>query len=322
MATHAERRASLPPTRRRGWRPAQQSEAYLFLLPSFAGFLLFVLIPVLGSLALSLMEWNLLTPPRFVGLNNYVVLLTRDPIFMRAFWNTVAYTLTIVPLQLTLGLTLALALNQRIHGLSIYRLIYFMPLVSSVVAAALVFQWMFNRDFGLISAIFWGIGDLTGLAITPPDWLNSSAWAKPAVVLLTVWKNVGFTMVIYLAALQGVPQDLYEAATVDGAGAGARFRHVTLPLISPTSFFLLVIQMIGAFQLFSEPFVMTRGEGGPAHATKSLVFYIWESGCKYGQMGKASAVAWVLFGFIFICTFVQNRLQRRWVYYEAGDSAP
>ena len=306
------------PKRRRGWHPAQQSEAYLFLLPSFAGFLLFVLIPVFGSLVLSLMEWNLLTPPRFVGLGNYTALFTSDPIFLRALGNTLFYVVTIVPSQLALGLLLALALNQRIHGLSLYRLIYFMPVVSSVVAAALVFQWMFNRDFGIISAVFCALGDWTGLPIAPPDWLNSSAWAKPAVVLLTVWKNVGFTMVIYLAGLQAVPQVLYEAATVDGAGAWARFRHITLPLISPTSFFLLVIQMIGAFQLFSEPYVLTRGQGGPAHATKSLVFYIWESGFRYSQMGKASAVAWVLFAFILVCTLVQNRLQRRWVHYEAG----
>ncbi|HEU4325556.1 MAG TPA: sugar ABC transporter permease [Roseiflexaceae bacterium] len=316
---------SEPPAAARGgaargrWRPNQQSEAYLFLLPSFAGFLLFVVIPVLGSLVLSLTEWNLLTPPRFVGLNNYTALLARDPIFLRALTNTLFYVVTIVPLQLALGLALALALNQRIHGLGFYRLIYFMPVVSSAVAAALIFQWMFNRDFGIVSALFWELGTWTGLPIAPPDWLNSSAWAKPAVVLLVVWKNVGFTMVIYLAGLQAVPQELYEAATVDGAGAWARFRHVTLPLISPTSFFLLVIQMIGAFQLFSEPFVMTRGQGGPAHATKSLVFYIWESGFRYSQMGKASAVAWVLFAIIFVCTLAQNIGQRRWVHYEAEE---
>lgn len=319
MASQTRHTATTRPTAGRlgRWRPSQQSEAYLFLLPSFAGFLLFVAAPVLGSLALSFASWNLLTPPTFVGLRNYVELLTRDPIFTQAFWNTIYYTVTIVPLQLAAGLAVALALNQAIRGVKLYRLIYFMPVVSSVVAAALVFQFMFNRDFGIISAVFWWLGDVTGLPIAPPDWLNSSAWAKPAIVLLTIWKNMGFTMVIYLAALQAVPEDLYEAATVDGAGAWQRFRNVTLPLISPTTFFLLVIQMIGAFQLFSEPFVMTRGQGGPAHATKSLVFYIWESAFKYSQMGKASAIAWVLFAFIFICTLGQNYLQRRWVHYES-----
>lgn len=301
------------------WRPGQQSEAYLFLLPSLLGFALFVLLPMLGSLALSLMDWNLLAPPRFVGLGNYALLFTADPIFAKAAGNTLFYTVTIVPLQLGLGLLLALALNQRIHGLGLYRLVYFMPVVSSVVATALIFQWMFNRDFGIVSALFWELGERTGLPIAPPDWLNSTAWAKPSVVALTVWKNVGFTMVIYLAGLQAVPTTLYEAATVDGAGAWSRFRHITLPLISPTTFFLLVIQMIGAIQLFSEPYVMTGGKGGPAHATKSLVFYIWESGFRYSQMGKASAVAWVLFAAVLLCTLAQNWLQRRWVYYEAGE---
>lgn len=303
----------------RRWRPGQQSEAYLFLLPSLLGFALFVLLPMLGSLALSLMDWNLLAPPRFVGLGNYTLLFTADPIFAKAAGNTLFYTVTIVPLQLGLGLLLALALNQRIHGLGLYRLVYFMPVVSSVVATALIFQWMFNRDFGIVSALFWWLGERTGLPIAPPDWLNSTAWAKPSVVALTVWKNVGFTMVIYLAGLQAVPATLYEAATVDGAGAWSRLRHITLPLISPTTFFLLVIQMIGAIQLFSEPYVMTRGQGGPAHATKSLVFYIWESGFRYSQMGKASAVAWVLFAAVLLCTLAQNWLQRRWVYYEAGE---
>ncbi|KPV49765.1 hypothetical protein SE17_30765, partial [Kouleothrix aurantiaca] len=260
-----------------GWRPGRQNEAYLFLLPSLLGFLLFIVIPVLGSLALSLVRWNLLTPPTFIGLNNYVEIFTRDPLFLQAFGNTLFYAVTIVPLQLLAGLTIALALNQGIRGVKIYRLIYFMPVVSSVVAAALIFQWMFNRDFGVISAIFWWLGDVTGLPIAPPDWLNSSFWAKPAVVLLTVWKNMGFTMVIYLAGLQSVPEELYDAAKVDGASAWQQLRNITLPLVSPTTFFLLIIQMIGAFQLFSEPFVMTRGTGGPAGATTSIVLYIYQA---------------------------------------------
>lgn len=319
-ASIAMRPAALAQTPRRRWRPWQQSEAYLFLLPSFAGFLIFVVGPVLGSLALSFMDWNLLSPPTFVGVNNYVALFTRDPIFIQAFGNTLFYTVTIVPLQLAAGLTVALALNQAIRGVKIYRLIYFMPVVSSTVAAALIFQWMFNRDFGIISALFWELGTLTGLPIAPPDWLNSSFWAKPAVVLLTIWKNMGFTMVIYLAGLQAVPEELYEAARVDGAGPWQRFRNITLPLVSPTTFFLLVVQMIGAFQLFTEPYVMTRGQGGPAHATKTLVFYIYESAFRFGLMGKASAIAWVLFVFIFGCTLAQQYLQRRWVHYEAGES--
>jgi multiple sugar transport system permease protein len=273
---------------------------------------------VVASLGLSFVEWNLLSAPRFVGLDNYAALFTRDPVFGTAFWNTMFYTATIVPLQLAAGLAVALALNQGLRGVKLYRLIYFMPVVSSVVAVSLVFQWMFNRDFGVISAVFWWLGDTTGLPIAPPDWLNSSFWIKPAIAIMTVWKNMGFTMVIYLAGLQAVPEELYDAAKVDGAGAGARFRNITLPLISPTTFFLLIIQMIGAFQLFSEPFVMTRGQGGPANSATSIVMYIYFTAFRFGQgqMGKASAIAWVLFAFIFIATLIQNRLQRRWVHYE------
>jgi multiple sugar transport system permease protein len=301
------------------WRPDRQWEAYLFLLPSFAGFVIFIAGPVLAALALSFVRWNLIGAPAFIGPSNYVELLTRDTIFQKAFWNTIYFTVTIVPLQLALGLALAVALNQGLRGMKLYRVIYFMPVVSSVVAAALVFQWMFNRDFGVVSALIWRLGEWTGLPISPPDWLNSTVWAKPAIVILTVWKNVGFTMVIYLAGLQAVPEELYDAARVDGASAWQRFRRVTLPLISPTTFFLLVIQMIGAFQLFSEPYVMSQGKGGPAQATLTLVFYIYQNAFQYGRMGKAAAIAWVLFAFIFVCTIIQNRLQRRWVHYEAGE---
>ena len=316
MATQAKRQPSFF-SRSARWNPSQQSEAYLFLLPSFLGFLLFVVGPVLASLVLSFMDWNLINPPTFTGINNYTVLLTRDPIFSQVFWNTIYYTITVVPLQLIAGLAVALALNQAIRGVKIYRVIYFMPVVSSVVAAALVFQWMFNRDFGIISVIFWKLADMFGPQFAPPDWLNNPDWAKPTIVALTVWKNMGFTMVIYLAGLQAVPQELYDAAMVDGAGAWQRFRNVTLPLVSPTTFFLLIIQMIGAFQLFSEPYVMTRGQGGPAHSTMSIVFYIYDTAFRFSQMGKASAMAWVLFVFIFAATLAQNYFQRRWVHYEA-----
>lgn len=302
----------------RRYRPDQQWEAYLFLLPSFAGFLIFVAIPVIAALVLSFFHWNLLSPPEFAGLENYTQLLTQDRIFRRVMGNTIYFTVTIVPLQLALGLILAVALNQGIRGVEVYRLIYFMPVVTTIVAAALVFQWFFNRDFGILSAAVWELGTLTGLPIQPPDWLNDPDWAKPAVVILTLWKNTGFTMVIYLAGLQNIPRELYDAAEVDGASPLQRFRYVTLPMVSPTTFFLLVIQMIGAFQLFSEAFVMTRG--GPAQATLTIVYYIYQVAFDLSnRMGKAAAIAWVLFAFIFALTIIQTRLQRRWVHYEAGD---
>lgn len=299
------------------WRPDQQWEAYLFLLPSFAGFLLFVALPVVVSLLLSFMDWNLLNQPTFVGLANYSQMLTRDPVFWKVVRNTVFFIVTIVPLQLAFGLALAVALNQGIRGVLVYRVVYFMPVVTTIVAGAIVFQFLLNRDYGLISNVIWKLAEVTGLPIQPPDFLNSTAWSKPAVVLLTLWKNTGFTMVIYLAALQGVPRELYDAAEVDGANGWQRFRNVTMPLVSPTTFFLLVIQMIGAFQLFTEAYTMTRG--GPARSTLTVVYYIYQNAFEFGRMGKAAAIAWFLFLFIFIFTFIQTRMQRRWVHYEAGS---
>lgn len=297
------------------YRPTQQWEAYLFLLPSFLGFIIFVLIPVIAALGLSFVNWNLLSAPEFSGIANYRQLLVQDDVFQKVFGNTLYFTIAIVPLQLIMGLLLAVALNQGLRGMTAYRVIYFMPVVTNIVAAALVFQWIFNRDFGIISAPLWNLAEATGVpALAPPDWLNDPQWAKPAVVILTLWKNVGFTMVIYLAGLQAIPTHLYEAATVDGASPWQRFRHITVPMVSPTTFFLLIIQMIGAFQLFSEAFVMTRG--GPAQATLTIAYYIYQNAFEFGRMGKASAIAWVLFLVIFLFTFLQNRLQRRWVHYE------
>ena len=311
---YSVRSQASPRRRRLRWRPDQQWEAYLLLLPSLAGFLVFVILPVAGSFGLSFVKWNLLRPPEFVGISNYVQLLTRDPIFWKVVRNTVFFMVTIVPLQLALGLAAAVALNRAIRGLMVYRVIYFMPVVTTIVAGAIVFQFLLNRNYGPLASLIWWLAEVTSLPIQPPDWLNSTRWSKPAVVLLTLWKNTGFTMVVYLAALQGVPEDLYDAASVDGASAWRRFRHVTLPLISPTTFFLFVFQMIGAFQLFAEPYTMTRG--GPAQSSLTVVYYIYQNAFEYGRMGKASAIAWFLFAFIFIFTIVQTRLQRHWVHYE------
>lgn len=306
------------PKRARRWSLDQQWEGYLFLLPSLAGFLLFVILPVLGSFWLSLGELKLSGQFEFLGLSNYRQ-LQRDPVFWRAVGNTAYFMVTIVPLQLALGLLIALALHQPLRGKLVYRVIYFMPVVTTIVAGAIVFQFLLNRDYGLISEIFWTLNRWTGLPIQPPNFLGDPDWQKPSVVLLTLWKNTGFTMVIYLAALQGVPQELYDAAHVDGASSWQRFRNVTVPLISPTTFFLFILQMIGAFQLFTEAFVMTRGSGGaPAQATLTVVYYIYQNAFSFTKMGKASAIAWFLFFFIFLFTLIQTRLQRRWVYYEVN----
>ena len=297
------------------WNPHHQKEAYLFLLPSLLGFSIFVIIPILISLVLSFTEWDLIRPAKFVGFENYIELLTADRIFVKVVSNTIIYVILIVPVQLLLGLVLAVALNQSIRGILWYRLVIFMPVITNIVAVAIVFQFFLNRDFGIVSGWIWQIADETGWPVAPPDWLNSQELSKGAVSILTVWKNVGFSMVIYLAALQAVPEPLYDAARVDGASNWQRFFHVTIPMVSPTTFFLLIIQMIGAFQLFAEPYVLTGG--GPAQSSLSVVQYIYQNAFEYGMMGKATAIAWLLFVVILFITLIQTWLQRRWVHYES-----
>ena len=308
-------RSQSSPTSRRyfRWQPDQQWEGYLFILPALILFVVFVALSMAYSLVISFADYGLTGIKEFVGLRNYQGLI-RDPIFWKSFRNTAFYIVTVVPIQLILGLIMALALNQGIRGRTVYRLIYFMPVVTTIVAGAIVFRLLLATN-GPLNNLMGSIYTLIGLPFRDTNWLGSSAFSKWAVVILTLWKNTGFTMVVYLAALQGVPQELYDAAETDGAGAWARFRNVTLPLISPTTFFLLILQMIGAFQLFTEPFVMTRG--GPANSSLSVVQYIYNAGFRDIRMDKASAMAWVLFAFILLFTLIQNRLQRRWVFYEA-----
>ncbi|MBX3082105.1 MAG: sugar ABC transporter permease [Anaerolineae bacterium] len=320
------------------WRADQQVEGYLFLLPSLLGFSVFVLVPIVISLGLSFQEWNLLTPPTYIGLNNYIELFTKDPMFGNVLRNTLWYMVLIVPVQLVIGFVLALMLNTGIRGLKLYRMLYFMPVVASAVAAAMVFRFLFNQQSGVIAAGVWEIkGFLLGQgwvqaspsllawanSIMPPDFLNASGsgiwpgWALVSVAVFTVWKNVGFTMVIYLAALQAVPDVLIDAAKVDGANRWQRLRNVTIPLVSPTTFFLLVIQMLGAFQIFTEPFIMNANTQRQLPVgSASIVTYIYENAFNFQRMGKAAAISWVLFVIVFTVTIMQTVLQRRWVHYE------
>jgi multiple sugar transport system permease protein len=294
------------------WRPDQQWEAYLFILPSLLGFLVFVFLAVGASLGISFLDWGLTGPKGFVAFNNYRDTL-RDPVFWTAARNTVFYIVTIVPLQLALGLLLAVALNQAIRGLDGFRLIYFLPVVTTIVAGAIVFRLVLSRT-GPLADVASALGSLLGRPVRLPDFFGSPLYSKWSVVILTLWKNTGFTMVVYLAALQGVPRELYDAADVDGANFWQRFRNVSVPMISATTFFLFVLQTIGAFQLFTEPFVLTRG--GPAQSSEPVVQYIYDNAFRFMRMGKASAIAWFLFVFIFAFTLIQNYYQRRWVYYE------
>lgn len=313
MITPESRHCKLPARRHPfRWRPDQQWEAYLFILPSLLGFLVFVFLAVGASFGISFLDWGLTGPRGIAGISNYRELL-RDPVFWRVFGNTAFYIVTIVPAQLALGLMIAVALNQALRGQEVFRIIYFLPVVTTIVAGAIVFRLLLGR-MGPLADLVNGLGELSGLRLRMPDLLGSTQYSKWSVVLLTLWKNTGFTMVVYLAALQGVPKEFYDAAHVDGANAWQRFRNVTLPLISPTTFFLFILQTIGAFQLFTEPFVLTRG--GPAQSSMTVVHYIYDNAFSFTRMGKASAIAWFLFIFIFGFTVLQNIMQRRWVHYE------
>lgn len=280
---------------------------YLFLLPNIIGFLIFTALAVVVAFSLSLTEWDLLTPPRFIGLANFQKLLTNDPVFKTAMANTIYFVAGVVPLDIVCALTLALLLNRPIRGMAIYRAIYFVPVVTSLVAVAIVWQWLYHTEVGVVNHV------LASLGLPRVNWLGSTEWAMPAVIFMSVWKAMGYYAVIFLAGLQGIPTHLYEAASIDGASGWQRFWKITLPLLSPTMFFVLVISIIQAFQVFGQIFIMTRG--GPGNATQTIVFFIYNNGFVWFRMGYAAAASWLLFAVIFAITAVQALWQRRWVHY-------
>lgn len=289
-------------------RRSEEHAAWLFLLPSLALFLTFTALPVISAFLISFTHWDLFNPARWAFLDNYLTLLG-DPIFRQVLGNTGYYVLLAVPLQMLLGLLCALGLNRGVPGQAFFRVVYFLPVVTSTVAAGLVWAWLFNSNFGLINMglSLLGVSDL-------PKWLVSSRWAMPAVVTVSVWQSLGYSMVLFLAGLQNIRPEIYEAAALDGATGRQRLFYITLPLLSPMTFFVLVISIIGSFQVFELVFVMTKA--GPANATNTLVFYIYQNGFMFYQMGYASAAAMVLFLIVLVATLVQYRLQDRWVHYD------
>lgn len=305
--------------------------AYLFLAPNLIGFLVFTSIPVFASLYFAFTRWDLFHPPRFVGVENFVSLLgfTRsseetinvlgiarlpyepnDPFFWQYLYNTV-YLMLAIPVTLAGSLTLAIALNQKIRGVVVYRTLYFLPSVTSGVAVLVLWKWLYNTDLGAINMLLSSLG-----VQNPPDWLGSSQWAKPALMLMGFVMGVGgSSMILYLAALQGVPRELYEAATIDGAGGWQQFRRITWPLISPTTFFLAIMSIIGGFQGgFMQAYVMTGG--GPAGSTTTLEFYIYNKAFTVFNMGYASAIAWFLFVVILGLSLLTWKVGGRTVQYE------
>ena len=281
--------------------------AWVLVLPWIIGFLAFQLGPMLASLGLSLTEWRMFTPPEFIGLGNYIEMATDDPNFFQAFKVTTIYSVTSVPLRIALGVLVALLLNAKVRGLAFIRTVYYLPATVSGVAVAMVWLLILNGDFGLLNRALGLIG------IEGPYWLTDTSTVLASFVLMSLW-GVGAGIIIYLAGLQGVPNELYEAAEVDGAGDWVQFWKITLPMISPVLFFQLVIGMIDALQEFAGPFIMTQG--GPGNASLFVMLYLFRNGFEFFRMGYASGLAWVLFVYIMVLTLLIIRSSAVWVYYE------
>ncbi len=272
-------------------------EGWLFASPWIIGFVLWTLGPMIASFILAFTEWDLVSPPRWVGLNNVNEML-HDPVLLQSLKVTTLYAIISVPLHLIIGLGLAMLLNTKIAGLRFYRTAFYLPSVLSGVAVALLWRWLFSTEFGLFNLL------LSLVGIQGPSWLGSERWALPSLILMSLW-GVGAGTIIYLAGLQGIPTDLYEAAEVDGARGWARFRYITLPLMTPVLFFQLIVGIIGALQIFTPALIMTNG--GPNNATNFMLLYLYRNAFQYFRMGYASAIAWVLFLYILILTLLVFR---------------
>lgn len=278
----------------------------VFLGPSLLALLAFSIGPMVGTVWVSLQDWNLIRDADFVGLDNYRE-LWGDDAFHRALKNTLYYLVGYLPLVLVGGLGLALLVNSKMKGVAIFRAMYFLPVVTSWVVVALLWKWLLNPTDGLVN---WSLG-LVG--IDGPGWWTSRTWAMPSVILASAWKDLGFVMIILLAGLQSIDESLYEAAKIDGAGAWQRLRNITIPMLTPSLFFVIVISLINGFQVFDQVWVMT--EGGPAGSSTVVVEQIVKNTFSYGRAGYASAMSVVLFMIILAVTAVQIRTQKRWVFY-------
>jgi multiple sugar transport system permease protein len=281
-----------------------------FLGPSLAGLLIFVVFPIFSSLWYAFTDWNLLSPPEFVGLDNFRDLL-HDDSFWSAMRYTVAFIAMYVPTVFVLGLALAVLLNQKVRGMLIVRTMTFLPVVASWVVVSLIWKWIFNPSYGLINYTLGLVG------IDGPAWLFDPNTAVAAMVITSVWKDVGFIALLYLGGLQNISETLYEAARIDGASRWRCLRHITLPLLTPTMFFVLITLLINYFQMFEQVWLMPMRDSAADRQVEVIVTEVVNNAFRYNQMGYASAMSWVLFALIFLITFAQLRLQKRWVHYEA-----
>ena len=291
-------------------RHREQLWAYLFIAPGILTFLVFNLFSTLASVGISFTNWRLLKPPNFVGLANYQRLFA-DPVFLNASATTEIYTFVGVPVGVFLALLLAMALNQQIKGITFFRVAYYMPVISASVAIAMVWMWIFSRDYGILNFLIRSLG---GKSI---DWLNNTKTVLLAATIVSIWRDLGFKVIIFLAALQDIPEDLMDAAKIDGARWWQQFTRVVLPLISPAILYVTITGFIGAVQGFDIVYNMRFDhDGGPAPATTTLAFYIWEMGFSNLRMGYAATLAIALFLIILLITFIQWRLRKRFVYAE------
>jgi len=282
-------------------------EGFICVSPWLLGLIIFTLGPIIASIYLSFTDFEVVKPPIWTGLANYKRLFN-DRLFWQALKVTGIYVFTSVPLSITLGFAVALLMNQEVVALGLFRTAYYMPSLVPAVASSMLWIWIFQPEFGLLNGFLRSIG-----IENPPLWLGHTKWALPSLILMSLW-GVGGPMLIYLAGLQGIPSDLYEAAEIDGAGAFARFRHVTIPQMTPVIFFNLVMGIIGSFQVFIASFIMTRG--GPRYATLFYVLYLYDNAFSYFRMGYASALAWILAIIILVFTLLIFRSSTAWVYYE------
>jgi len=295
--------------RRRRIRWRRHVEGYLVIAPWLLGFLAFIAGPMIASAYLSLTRYDMLTPPRWLGVANFEA-MTNDDLLPVAVFNTSYYTVFAVPLQVVVALLLALLLNQRLRGIGFFRTVFYLPTVTPTVASVILWVWIYNPDFGIANGV------LRFFGLPPQTWLADPALAKPSLILMSLW-HIGSQMVIFLAGLQSVPAALYDAAAIDGGNEAQQFVHVTLPMLSPVIFFNLVLGIIGSFQVFTAAYIATSG--GPVNATYFYLLHLYDQAFGSFRMGYASALASALFAMILAFAIAQFRLGRRWVYYEMSE---
>ncbi len=310
MGANTSAREVSPALRRRRGLRREAVEGFLLISPWLLGFIIWTAGPMIASFVMIFLNWDIVSPATFAGLDNVKTMIAGDELFWLTLYNTAFYTFIAVPLHVLGALILALMMTVQTRGIHYYRLVYYLPSIIPSAANAILWLWVFNPQFGVANEV------LTWFDLPTPLWLTDPNYAKPAFIVMSMW-SLGGAMIIFLAGLQGVPQELYEAARVDGTRWYHELRFITIPMISHVVFFNLVLQLIGSFQVFTAAYIMTNG--GPQNATLFLVLYIYRNAFQFFQMGYASTMAWALFAIVLALTLIQFKVAGRWVFYEGGD---